>query len=355
MESPSNPPHWARVPLFHIRAVRDLFFIALLVLTVYVGWKLRIVAVPALLAFVCAVLADPVVSRLERLGVPRLVSALAAVFVVGGSVTAFLSIGLPPLIEEVNTLAVTLPARLQELGVPASLTDPLKRLDDGDQVARLLAGIGNAYDFVSGTLASLVSGVVVSIFTIALFVFFTIRFPMIEKVETVFEPRVATLLHEMLEVFKGYMRGQVLVALWTTAGFAVGFTIAGVPFALVAAALGGAFSFIPNGQALGWLSALAFGVLELVARDQGHWVSVLVYPSIVFAVTHGTETFVITPLVQGSATRIHPLAVLGSLIAGATFGGLLGIFLATPIAACAAVLLRREIIPGLKRRAEGQA
>jgi predicted PurR-regulated permease PerM len=131
--------------------------------------------------------------------------------------------------------------------------------------------------------------------------------------------------------------------------FAIGFSAVGVPHALVAALAGGAFSLIPNGQASGWILAVLFGVLE--RGGEAAWVTTLLYPSIVYAISQSLEVFVITPLVQGSYARLHPLAVLAALIGGASVGGVFGILVAIPLTACAKIVLEDAIEPALRRNA----
>ena len=162
----------------------------------------------------------------------------------------------------------------------------------------------------------------------------------------------AEVLGEVRDVLSGFARGQILVALFTTAGFLVGFSLVGVPHALVAALIGGVFSIIPNGQASGWLVAILLSALERDPAASFDWLSIVVLPTSVYAVTQSLETFVVTPLVQGSRTRLHPLAVLGALIAGGAVGGLAGVFLAIPAAACGRIIIARILLPAMRTRAD---
>ncbi len=59
---------WRRIRLWQIQPVRDLLVIAMLVGIVWLGYVLRTVTVPLLLAMALAYLVEPVVSRLTRAG-----------------------------------------------------------------------------------------------------------------------------------------------------------------------------------------------------------------------------------------------------------------------------------------------
>lgn len=361
--SSSDPTkHWSDRSLLQIRPARDAAFLIGAFVALLLVWLFRAVTVPLLLAFLCAVLFDPPIRRLEAWGVPRWLSALAALLALTGIGTTLLVLGLPPLLEELRGLFDTLPTQLEHLGLPSSFTDALDAIEsaelDSDTGAMQLASqLGAGLRLLSGTVTSAVSILIVTVFSLAMFVYFTARFPRLRRIEELFRPETAEIVRELLRVFEGYLRGQFLVAAWTTFGFALGFSLVGVPYALVAAALGGAFSFIPNGQMIGWVAAIAFGVLEGASADAGSiaWLPTLLYPSLVYGVSQSMETFVITPLVQGSAVRIHPLAVLGALIAGASVGGVLGVFFAIPVTACAAVLMRRLVLPAMEARARSGA
>jgi predicted PurR-regulated permease PerM len=89
--------------------------------------------------------------------------------------------------------------------------------------------------------------------------------------------------------------------------------------------------------------ALAFGLLERGFPID--WTVTVIYPTLVYAISQSLETFVITPLVQGSYTRMHPLAVLAALICGASVGGVFGILVAIPLMASGKIILHHVVKP----------
>ncbi|MFN7020322.1 MAG: AI-2E family transporter [Phycisphaerales bacterium] len=65
---PPAPQDWRRLHLWQFQPVRDLMLIALLVLVVWVGYEVRLVTVPLLLALMMAYLFEPVVRAVTKRG-----------------------------------------------------------------------------------------------------------------------------------------------------------------------------------------------------------------------------------------------------------------------------------------------
>jgi predicted PurR-regulated permease PerM len=63
----------------------------------------------------------------------------------------------------------------------------------------------------------------------------------------------------------------------------------------------------------------------------------------VFGVVQMLEGMVITPRVVGDQVGLHPVAIMLAVLVGAELFGLLGVFLAVPVAAVINVLMRRGV------------
>jgi predicted PurR-regulated permease PerM len=124
-----------------------------------------------------------------------------------------------------------------------------------------------------------------------------------------------------------YFRGQLFVALVDAIFIGIGLVLIGVPLALPLAVLvffGGLFPIV---------GAVASGsIAVLVALASGGVGQALLVVALVLAVQQ-LEGNVLAPLVLGKATALHPLAVIVSLTIGGILLGVLGAFLAVPVAA----------------------
>ncbi len=124
------------------------------------------------------------------------------------------------------------------------------------------------------------------------------------------------------------MRGTALVALVDAIGIGVGLAILGVPLVLPIAVLTFFGGFIP---VIGAFVAGLIAVLVALAST-GELTTTL----LVLAVVVGVQQFesnVLQPVIMRRAVSLHPVVILAALTAGGLLAGIIGAFLAVPIAA----------------------
>lgn len=346
---PSRPsgaaPPWYRVHLWDVALFRDGAKLALLAAAALLAWSLASLVLPVLAALVLAGVFHPLVSHAQRRWRwPRALGSTLSLLSLLGVLAGTLAVGVPRITTAVADFAADIPRYADAL--PASIRAPLEDLSPHfDQAlptslgeAKALwtqaRGLVGAAANVTGTV---VYALVVLTFCAMVFAYGLTKLDRVGQLRHYLpeasRERFWALLERYSQILVGFVRGQLAVAGFTTTGFAIGFSVIGVPHALVVALIGGGLSFIPNGQASGWLLAMLLTGLEELSTSAFDWASVLLWPSCVYAVTQSLEAFVITPWVQGSFTRLHPLAVLGALLAGGTLGGVMGMLVAIPAAA----------------------
>lgn len=139
-----------------------------------------------------------------------------------------------------------------------------------------------------------------------------------------------------------YFRGQLLVALVDAFFIGLGLVILGVPLAVPLGILVFFGALFPVVGAL-----LSGSVAVLVALATQGFVTALITLGIIVGVQQ-LEGNVLQPLILGKATALHPLAVIGALTIGGILLGVLGAFIAVPIAAALARTAGylRERVPG---------
>ena len=147
-----------------------------------------------------------------------------------------------------------------------------------------------------------------------------------------------------------YVRALLLMALVTFVVWSAVFLTAGVPYALVLAAIGGAFEFIP---VIGPLTAgvVAMGVSLFTGYDHP-WLLVLF-----ILVWRGIQDYGVSPLIMGRGIDIHPALVIVGVLAGGELAGVAGMFLSVPVIAAGRIVWRRllapENLPADERELEG--
>jgi len=346
---------WWRLHLWEIVPARDVAAVGLFCFVIYVIRELSAVTIPIALAFGAAYALEPAVQwTVKRWHWARWVSSVALLTTVTSALVGVSIVLGPSLVTDTRGLLEQMTRRLDELDMWIQSTLPPSWgaylgssedwLEPSGAVTGGLDALNAAMTFVA------ISGYLLAatVFTMMMFVFFSTKMPQFAKaIQWVpkSQRRTTLALAKRFEAtFGAYFRGQAVVALFTTLGFAIGFSIAGVPSALTIAVIGGLFSFIPNGQAIGPLLAILLGL----SSPETPVSAAVAYPLIVYVITQSAETFVVTPLVQSSNTRLPTAWVLGALIAGASVGGVLGVFLAIPVAGCVRIAIRQVVAPRLK-------
>jgi predicted PurR-regulated permease PerM len=140
----------------------------------------------------------------------------------------------------------------------------------------------------------------------------------------------------------GYVQGVFLVATIDAVLIGIALLAMSIPLALPLIVLTFLAAFFPIVGAF-----VAGAVAVLVALVTKGAVSAIVILAVIVAVQQ-LEGNVFYPVVVGRKLRLHPVAILLSLTAGGTLGGVAGAFLAVPVAAVVAAVLeyqreRREL------------
>ena len=145
---------------------------------------------------------------------------------------------------------------------------------------------------------------------------------------------VTGLLKQINKKLSGFIRGQVSVALMLAFAYAVALTLAGLKYGLLIGIMSGLLSIIPMvGSILGLIVSVAVAWFQ-----SGEWTFVLLVAGI-FLGGQLIEGNFLTPKLVGDSVGLHPLWVFFALLAGGSLLGLLGMFLAVPVAAVIGVLL----------------
>lgn len=308
--------------------------VTVLVGATLVAGELRIIVVPLVLALFPAALLSPVVRWLVNLRVPP---ALAALLAILGSLGLFVGVvrlltpaiaaEAPGLADSVQQGIVQLEAFLEAgpFGIdPAVIAD---LLESGQE--QLIALGQQAAGTVATAVAEGVAGLIFGL--VALFFYLKDGRRIAAWLCEVFPRSVqrdAQLIGTGAWLTIGaYFRGQLFVAFVDAVFIGLGLAILRVPLALpltVLVFIGGLFPIV---------GAFVSGtVAVLVALADGGIGIALAVLGIVLAVQQ-IEGNVLAPLVLGRATALHPLAVILALTAGGIVLGVLGAFLAVPVAA----------------------
>ena len=146
-----------------------------------------------------------------------------------------------------------------------------------------------------------------------------------------------------------YVRAQMVISAILMALYATGFGAAKVPWWPLIAVIGGLANFIPR---VGSLVPLVLAAMTIGWVDWNLYHFLIAFAA--WLVVQILEGFFITPRLLSKPLGLRPLPVFVALLAGSFLFGPLGLFLAVPILAVAAVFYRyfqnRARGPGPTRR-----
>ena len=124
----------------------------------------------------------------------------------------------------------------------------------------------------------------------------------------------------------GFLRGQMTLVVFLTSTSLLAFTLLGVKFALILALVVGLLDAIPGiGATIGVIT-----ISVVVLATQGYGLALAVVA--VSVLLQQVQDNVLQPRVMGRVLSIPPLVVFLALFLGERIAGLLGIFLAVPVA-----------------------
>ncbi len=141
-------------------------------------------------------------------------------------------------------------------------------------------------------------------------------------------------LHEMNDMAAHYVRAQVILAAISLPVYTLVLFASGVQYALILGVLAGIFEFIPMvGPLLG-----AIVILGTAFLTGFHYVWALV---LFLGAWRLMQDYFNSPKLMQHSVKLHPLAVIIAVLAGAEIAGVMGVFLSIPVAATLQIFWRR--------------
>lgn len=143
--------------------------------------------------------------------------------------------------------------------------------------------------------------------------------------------KVAAILTDFDEALGSYVRALGLLSLATLVAYGLFFSVAGVPYGILLAAIAAVLEVIPL---MGPLVAAAIALFVAGAAGYDH----LLWIAAVIACYRIFQDYVLSPYLMQGNIGIHPALVIFGLLAGEQIGGVAGIFLSIPVVAFALIL-----------------
>jgi predicted PurR-regulated permease PerM len=392
-----KPRDVSSLHLWQIQWVRDSFLILATIFGIWLGYAMRDITIPLLVALLLAYLFEPLISYLANhpkfpLGrIPVIVGLLTIVttFVLG-----VLVLTVPMVISQTTSLVgdVTngkLRTQLENVTskyAPEEMKDDLqqtlaflpsgKKEENGierDEAAPasetennntgLLTIAKQTGDVAFHILGSIVGFGILAVLIPFYFFFFSLWFPHVVTFARSLIPddgrnEVESLLAKMDAAVAGFVRGRIVIAVIMGVILAVGWMIIGVPYAILLGIGIGVLCAVPFLGLIGIPLSVGLLFLEQIGIPEASrmpWWGIILWPSLVFGIVQALDGWILTPLIAGKATNLDPVTIFVAVLAGGSVLGAYGMLLAVPVAACIKITLQEIVLPNIRAWADGDA
>jgi predicted PurR-regulated permease PerM len=330
-----------------------VFWIAMLAAVIAVVVLLRGVLLPFVAAMVLAYLLDPIATRLERLGMNRLIATLiiTGLFVVG--VVVLIVLTAPIIVSELAYFVDKIPIYVRQL--QALATDPgrpwLSKII-GEGLGHAERSVGELTALATGWLGTLLRSVwsggqeLISVFSLAVVTPIVACYliydwnKMIATVDNWVPPArrdtVRALAREVDDTIGGFVRGQSTLCLILSVFYAAALSLIGLNHAILIGVAAGLISFVPY---LGSLTGLVVSTSVAIVQFWPNWTIILLVPAIFF-VGQSLADYVLAPYLVGRRVHLNPVWLMFALFAFGYLFGFVGLLIAVPLAAAIGVVLR---------------
>ncbi len=348
-ERTSTDPNRGAVYGAHLRsgaavAVQFIAVAAALWVLAWVVGRAWVILLPVVLALIVCTVLWPPVRWLRGKGMPPAAAVLLTLLVAVGVLSGVVAAVAPAIVEQSTELAQQATAGVVQVrdwlgGPPLNISE--------NQLDSAVAAITDRLNESSAQIASGVftgvgaaTSALVTAFTAVVVTFFLLKdgprfIPWLRRtVGKPGEPHVAEVLDRVWSTLGGFIRMQALVSLVDAVLIGAGLVILGIPLAYALAIITFIGGFVPFVGAF-----VAGGLAVLIALVSNGPVDALIVLGLILAVQQ-LEGNVLQPWLQSKAMKLHPVIVLlGVTLGGSTFG-IIGAFLAVPVVATAAVVMR---------------
>ncbi len=333
-------------PFTFDRVVRMLITLAVVIASVWLINELRSVLLPFLVAWLVAYLLEPFVQYNRRLlGVrnrwlPILMTLFECVLIVV-AVSVFV---VPSILKEMHQVADFI-RHYTENGtqisfVPDSLHRYIKESIDFERISKELTrqDIQSLFDTLGSFIAggySFVLGVFNWFIVLLYVVFIMLDYEKLLKgfrrmVPPKYRETTFRIFGDVKDSMNHYFRGQALVAFIVGILFCIGFSIIGLPMAIVLGLFIGLLNMVPYLQLISLIPSTLLCLVCSVDSDVDFW-SIWWATMAVYIIVQCIQDLFLTPKIMGKAMGLNPAIILLSLSVWGTLLGFIGLIIALPL------------------------
>lgn len=329
------------------RVVRIVLTLLLFTGLILLIKRLGSVLVPFIIAVFVAYLLNPMVNSIEkRLKTGR---GVAVIIVVTAFLTAFIGLLwwlIPTFLHEMNRMGQLVKVYLQSSHISSStmpIEHKIKEMIEEYELVQYLTSdnlmtlvpkiLPRFWSFLSSSINVITS--ILGVFVIILYIIFLlIDFEKLaaswsQVIPVKYRHLVEKVATDMRESMRIYIRSQGTIALIVGILMAIGFSIIGLPMAVIIGLFIGLLNFVPYLQLIGIPPALMLALLKSLDQGTPFWKEALMV-LIVISVVQAIQELILNPRILGKAYSLNPALILLALSVWGSLMGIVGMMLALP-------------------------
>lgn len=313
------------------------------------------VIAPFIYGLALAYILEPAIRGLERRRIKRVWAILIIFAVFLGLLIVFVGTFIPRLSEDIGMLLRELPALTKNLieitekiktGEMIPFIENMGEFIDIDQEIQLLnKSIGN---ILKGVINRVVksSGTLIDIIMTPVIAFYLLKDKeiLIQKIKGAIPKKYKKKTHELYldldRSFGGFIKGQLIVAIFIGTLTGVGCYLIGIPYALTVGVIAGITNIIPYfGPFLGGVLPVLLGLIN--NPMDALWVVLLML------VVQQVESAFLSPQIMSHSVGIHPLLVMFSVLFFGNALGIIGMIIGVPLMA-GMIIISKHLLANIR-------
>ena len=345
------------------KKILHFFYIAMIIATVFIvtliarewgvwNFILNILSVlsPFFIGFVLAWILNPLVNKLEKNKMPRVVGSMLVYAIMILSIALFVGYMLPVIYDQIQVLIRNLPSIFNEVEIfMNNIVSRLGNIDGVDfvsiknQIFTTITGSFNNFmtslpNTIMGMVGSLFSSLVTICFGLVIGLYMLIDFDSINGHLLNLLPKknrfeASLLITNISTEVRKSVNGTLLVASMVFVCDSLGFFFIGLQAPLLFGLLCGITDLIPYvGPYIGGIVAV------IVGFAQSPLIGIL--SLIIVVVVQMVENNILQPIVMSKTTELHPVTIIVGLLLFEHFFGIVGMILCTPCMSLVKVVWR---------------
>lgn len=325
------------------RVIRIIIGIGIIVLAAWLINLLKDVLLPFCVACLVAYMLEPLVDfnqrilRLKRRVIPVFVTLVETTLVIG--IISYFFI--PSIVDEIGHLKVMLKdysANTSTMEDQLTLfikkylnPDMISQSLDSDHISAIIdkgtSIVSTGVEFVMHTIEWLLTFVYI-IFIMLDYDRITMGFKLL--VPPRYRKPVYKVGNDIKDSMNVYFRNQALLALCAAVFYCIGFSIIGLPLAIVMGITVGILYMIPYFQYITLIPVALLCLITSMGGGESFW-PMIGKVLLVYAVSQSVCDYILTPKIMGKAMGLNPAIILLSLSVWGTLLGLIGMIIALPL------------------------